>query len=68
MSKKNEKYESTLWYRLKHWVNGEEEDGIVEKETDKYEAHLKRVSVEDRVYRAFSEIKDDGEEEQAHYE
>ena len=68
MSKKNEKYESTLWYRLKYWVNGEEEDGIVEKETDKYEAHLKRVSVEDRVYRAFSEIPNDGEEERAHYE
>ncbi len=66
MSKKNDNYESTFWYRLKYWVNGEEET-VLEEESERHEAHLKRVAIEDRVYRAFSEIPDDGEEQEAHY-
>lgn len=67
MSKKNEKYESTFWYRLKYWVNGEEEEDT-EQEGEKHEAHLKRIAVEDRVVRTFAEIPDDGEEQAAHYQ
>lgn len=67
MSKKNESYESTLWYRLKYWVDGEENENAVEEENEKHEEHLKRVAVEDRVYRAFLEIPDDGSEENAYH-
>lgn len=67
MSKKNESYESTLWYRLKYWVDGEEKEDAIEQENEKHEENLKRVAVEDRVYRAFLEIPDDGKEEDAYH-